>query len=120
MKIVHYPHPALRHPARPLTSIDKKVQLHIGTMIELMHEGRGLGLAGPQVALPYQIFVMNLRTDPEEPGEDKAFINPVIVERKGSIEGEEGCLSFPGLYRKVRRAKTIKFQAYDVQGKLVE
>jgi peptide deformylase len=47
-------------------------------------------------------------------------LNPRIVERKGIQDGEEGCLSFPGLYQNVRRAKTVKFQAYDTAGKLVE
>ena len=97
MKIVHYPHPALRHAARPLTAIDKRVERYIAEMLDLMYEGKGLGLAGPQVALPYQIFVMNL--EPEQRDKAKAYINPVIMERKGSVEGEEGCLSFPGLFR---------------------
>ncbi len=48
------------------------------------------------------------------------YINPVILERKGSVEGEEGCLSFPKLYQKVRRARTIKAQAYNLQGQLIE
>ena len=118
MKIVHYPHPALRHAARTLTAIDKKVELYVGEMLDLMYEGKGLGLAGPQVALPYQIFVMNL--EPEQRDKAKAYLNPVIMERKGSVEGEEGCLSFPGLFGKVRRAKTIRFQAYNLKGQLEE
>src|SRR5437762_6516428 len=118
MKIVHYPHPALRRAARPLTSIDKKVERYIAEMLDLMAEGKGLGLAGPQVALPFQIFVMNL--EPEQRDQAKAYINPVIMERRGSVEGEEGCLSFPGLFAKVRRARTIRFQAYDVKGQLQE
>src|SRR5947209_627557 len=120
MKIVHYPHPSLRHPARPLTHIDKKIQVYVGQMLDLMYEGKGLGLAGPQVVLPYQIFVMNLKADPNQREEEGVFINPVIVERKGSIEGEEGCLSFPALYQKVRRAKAIRGQAYNLKGELVE
>ncbi len=120
MKIVTYPHPALRHVARPLTSIDKKVHLQVGAMLDLMYEGKGLGLAGPQVALPYQIFVMNLKVDPNERQHEEAYINPLIVERKGSVEGEEGCLSFPGFFQKVRRAKTIRAQAYNLKGELVE
>ena len=102
------------------TAIDKQVRLYVGQMLELMYEGRGLGLAGPQVALPYQVFVMNLKADPNEKESEKVFINPVIMDRKGSVEGEEGCLSFPGLFQKVRRARTIAFQAYDLEGKLVE
>src|SRR5262249_49207612 len=116
MKIVHYPHPALRRPARPLTSIDKKVERYVAEMLELMTEGKGLGLAGPPDAFAFSIFVMNLQ--PDQPDQARAYINPVIMERKGSVEGEEGCLSFPGLYAKVRRAKTIRFQAYDIKGQL--
>ncbi len=120
MKIVHYPHPALRHPAKPLTSIDKQLHLHIGAMKELMYEARGLGLAAPQVALPFQLLVMNVTGDAKQPEREEVFLNPRIVERKGFVEDEEGCLSFPGLYQKIRRAKSVKVQAYDLKGNLVE
>lgn len=120
MKIVHYPHPALRHAGRPVTTIDKEFNLHVGRMKELMYEARGLALAAPQVALPFQFIVMNITGDANQPEREEVFINPRIVERKGIQEDEEGCLSFPGLYQDVRRAKTIKVQAYDLQGKLVE
>jgi peptide deformylase len=120
MKIVHYPHPALRRPSKPLTSIDKKVRLHVGEMFDLMYEARGLGLAATQVALPYQFLVMNLAGDAKQRDQEDVFINPVIVERKGSMEDEEGCLSFPGLFQKVRRAKTVKIRAYNLQGESVE
>jgi peptide deformylase len=120
MKIVHYPHPALRHPAKPLTSIDKELRLQCGEMIELMYHARGLGLAATQVALPFQLLVMNITGDPEQRDREEILINPVIVERKGIVEDEEGCLSFPGLYQRIRRAKTLKVQAYDLKGQLVE
>ena len=120
MKIVKYPHPSLRHEAKPLTAIDKQVQLQAGAMLELMYEGRGLGLAGPQVAYPFQIFVKNLNVDPVQKEGEGVFLNPIIIERKSTIEGEEGCLSFPGLYQRVRRAKTIRFRAYNLKGELVE
>jgi peptide deformylase len=120
MKIVQYPHPALRHKSRPLTSIDEKVRTQAREMLELMYESKGLGLASNQVGLPYQLLVMNPVADPTQKDMEKVFINPVILERKGSVEGEEGCLSFPELYGKVRRAKTIKARAYNLQGELVE
>ncbi len=41
MKIVHYPHPALRHQSKPVTCIDKQLQLHIGGMKEVMYDGQG-------------------------------------------------------------------------------
>ncbi len=120
MKIVHYPHPALRHAGRPVTSVDKKLRLQVGEMIDLMYEARGLALAAPQVALPYQLLVMNITGDASQKEREEVFLNPVIVERKGSIDDEEGCLSFPGLYQKVRRAKSVKIQAYNLKGELVE
>jgi peptide deformylase len=120
MKIVQYPHPSLRHRARPLTAIDEKVKTAAHQMLELMYEGKGLGLAGPQVGLPYEIFVMNLKQEDNNREGERIYINPVIGERHGWVEGEEGCLSFPGLFQKVRRSRTISFQAYDLEGKLVQ
>jgi peptide deformylase len=120
MKLVHYPHPALRHKSRPITTIDKQLQLHVGGMMETMYLAKGLGLAAPQVALPYQLLVMNITGDPKQPECEEVFLNPQIVERKGFMEDEEGCLSFPGLYQKIRRSKTIKVRAYNLRGELVE
>ncbi len=120
MKIVLYPHPALRAKARPLTAIDEKVHRHAREMLDLMYEAKGLGLAANQVALPYRLLVMNLSGDPEQRDQEDVLINPVILDRKGSIEDEEGCLSFPKLYTKVRRAKTCKVQAYNLKGELIE
>jgi peptide deformylase len=120
MKIVLYPHPALRHQARPLTCIDKKLHLDVGRMLELMYEGRGLGLAATQVALPYQLLIMNISGDPSQRDQEGIFINPVIVERKGTFEDDEGCLSFPKLFQKVRRAKTVIVQAYNIKGEALE
>src|SRR4051794_13830168 len=120
MKLVHYPHPALRHKSRPITTIDKQLHLHVGAMMETMYDAKGLGLAAPQVALPYQLLVMNITGDPQQRDREEVFVNPQIVERKGFMEDEEGCLSFPGLYQKIRRSKTIKVRAYNLKGNLVE
>jgi peptide deformylase len=120
MKIVQYPHPALRYVCRPLTAIDAKVRSAAAEMLELMYEAKGLGLAAPQVALPYRLIVLNLTGDRERRDQEGAYVNPVILERKASVEDEEGCLSFPGLYAKVRRAKSVKVQAYNLNGELVD
>src|SRR5207245_330889 len=120
MKIVHYPHPALRHPGKPVLTIDKDLRLQIGQMMDCMYEAKGLGLAAPQVALPFQLLVMNVTGDPSQKDREEIYLNPTIIERKGTIDDEEGCLSFPGLFQKVRRAKTIKIRAYDLKGQPVE
>jgi peptide deformylase len=120
LKIVQYPHPALVHATKPVLRIDKQLNLQVGGMLEAMYEARGLGLAANQVALPYQLLVTNLTGDANQREQEAVFINPTIVERHGVQEGEEGCLSFPGLFQKVRRAKTVKVQAYNLKGEQVE
>jgi peptide deformylase len=113
LKIVQYPHAALRHPARPILSLDRNVIRIAEAMIELMHEHKGLGLAAPQVGLPFRMFVANFPGDKDQPDQLGVFINPQIdFKSNGTVEGEEGCLSFPGLYRKVRRARSVEVQAH--------
>ncbi|NDD99991.1 hypothetical protein EB008_06875 [bacterium] len=87
MKIVHYPHPALRFQAKPISSIDKKIKLQIGEMFDLMYEAKGLGLAATQVALPFQLLVMNVSGDPDKKEHEFVYINPTLVERKGTMDG---------------------------------
>ncbi|MDB5307231.1 MAG: def [Gemmataceae bacterium] len=120
MKIVKYPHPALRAAARPVTAIDKDVQLAAAQMLDLMYKHEGLGLAAPQVDFGYQLLVMNFEGDPGRKDMEYVAINPAIVESKGTVNDREGCLSFPGLYQNVRRAKTVKVQAYNLKGELYE
>jgi peptide deformylase len=120
MKILLYPHPSLRAKARPLTAIDQRVQQAAREMLELMYEAKGLGLAATQVGLPYRLLVMNLSGAAQDRSQEAVYINPVILERKGSQEDEEGCLSFPGLYAKVRRAKSVRVQAYNLKGELLD
>jgi peptide deformylase len=120
LRIVPYPHPALRYESRPVTQIDDALRSVVREMFDLMYAAKGIGLAANQVSLPYRFFILNLTADPEQKDQEQVFINPEIVKRHSSIEEEEGCLSFPGLYAKVRRAKKIKVQAYDLTGNPIE
>ena len=120
LKIVQYPHPSLRHEAKPVTAIDDEKRHVAAAMLDLMYEQNGLGLAAPQVGLPFQMFVVNYSGDPAEKDLEGVYLNPVILEKSGTMEGEEGCLSFPKLFRKVRRARTVRVQAYNLAGQLVE
>lgn len=119
MEIVHYPHPTLRHKSKPLKKVDGSIKSMIKQMFELMYEAKGIGLAANQVDLPFQMFIVNLVADPEE-GEELVFINPVISKPKGSEEGEEGCLSLPGLYGQVIRPKKVHVKAYNHRGELFD
>jgi peptide deformylase len=120
LEIVNFPHPALRYSSRPVTEIDDGLHATVRAMFDLMYAAKGIGLAANQVALPFRFFVLNLTADPDQPDKELVFINPEIVKRHSSVEDEEGCLSLPGLYAKVRRARKIRVRAYDLQGNLVE
>lgn len=121
LKIVNYPHPALRAKCKPVGTIDKDVRLTAGRMLELMHSREGLGLAAPQVALDYQLIVMCFPgPNEEDPGTEVVAVNPVIVETKGKLKDREGCLSFPQLYQDILRYKSVKVRYYDLDGKLCE
>jgi peptide deformylase len=119
MNIVLYPHPALRHKSRELTSIDGQVRKQAEEMLALMYGARGLGLAANQVGLPYQMTVINPSGNPENKEAEAVCINPVVVDRKGTQEGDEGCLSFPELFQSVRRAKTVTVEYYNLDCQLV-
>lgn len=120
LHIVNYPHPALRWISKPIKSISPDLRDTVRTMFDLMYEARGIGLAANQVALPYRLFVINLTSDPNEQEEEFVFINPEITKRKGTTEGEEGCLSLPQLYGDVKRSEEITVEAYDLDGQLFE
>jgi peptide deformylase len=120
LEIVNFPHPALRYASRPVTEIDDGLRATVRAMFELMYVAKGIGLAANQVALPFRFFVLNLTADRERPDQEHVFINPEIVKRHSSVEDEEGCLSLPGLYANVRRARKIRVRAYDLEGNLVE
>jgi peptide deformylase len=120
LEIVNFPHPALRYSSRPVTEIDDGLRATVRVMFDLMYAAKGIGLAANQVALPFRFFVLNLTADPDQSDKELVFINPEIVKRHSSVEDEEGCLSLPGLYAKVRRARKIRVRAYDLQGNLVE
>jgi peptide deformylase len=82
-------------------------------MFDALEQGKGVGLAGPQVGLMQQIFVTNVNGDLP-----RVFINPSIVETsQETVKYEEGCLSVPGVYADVIRPKTVKVQAWNEKGR---
>ncbi len=119
-RIVQYPHPALRHRAKPLRRVDVELRQMVAEMLELMYERDGVGLAANQVDLPYRLFVMNPTGDRAQKEQELVLINPEILSRKGGMEEkQEGCLSLPGIYAPVRRSTKIVLAAYNLQGQEV-
>jgi peptide deformylase len=118
--IIHYPHPTLRHTAKPLKRVDAELRKIVDEMFDLMYEHEGVGLAANQVDLPYRLFITNPEGKREARDREQVFINPVLSGGRGLAEDEEGCLSIPGLYAPVTRNESIKIQAYDLAGNEIE
>jgi len=116
LQILHYPHPTLRHVSKPLKRVDAELRDMVGQMFDLMYEHEGIGLAANQVDLPYRLFVANPTCDPDDEESEYVFINPIIRSGKGQVEGEEGCLSIPGVLAPVDRKQRITVEAYNLSG----
>jgi peptide deformylase len=116
LHIIKYPHPVLRFDSSPVRTIDDELRTRVRAMFDLMYENRGVGLAANQVGLPYRFFILNVTSDPSRKESELVFINPEIIKRHSTMTGEEGCLSFPGLYGEVPRAKRIRVRAFDITG----
>jgi peptide deformylase len=116
LQIIHYPHPTLRHVSKPVKRVDAELRDMVAQMFELMYEHEGVGLAANQVDLPYRLFVANPSGDPDNKDAEQVFINPVLKGGKGQVEGEEGCLSIPGVLGPVVRKEKITIEAYNLSG----
>jgi len=115
LHIVKFGDPVLQRPGDEITNIDGELAGFIGSMFETMYDANGVGLAAPQVALSKKLFVMDV-SGGREKREQITCINPKIVETKGSVISEEGCLSFPGVYFEVERPEVITVAALDLNG----
>ncbi len=120
VRIIKYPHPTLRHKSKPLRRVDSELRRIVGQMLDLMYADKGIGLAANQVDLPYRLFVMNTESDPAAKDHEYVFINPVIGQRAGTAEAEEGCLSLPDIFGQVRRSERVVVRAYNLAGEEVE
>jgi peptide deformylase len=116
LDVVLYPDDPLRAKAAPITDFGPAVIKLAQDMIETMREHEGVGLAGPQVGVAKRIFIM---CPPD--GEPRCIVNPEFVEMEGRAEGEEGCLSLPGIYApNVPRATRVRMKAFDERGNPLE
>lgn len=120
LQIVQYPHPALRHPSKPLKRVDAELRTIVAQMFELMYAQEGVGLAANQVDLPYRLFVTNVAGKADAKDSECVFINPVLSRGRGQAVDDEGCLSIPGVYAPVARNETIRVQAFDLAGNEIE
>ncbi|MBQ9479370.1 MAG: peptide deformylase [Selenomonadaceae bacterium] len=112
MEIKKMGEPVLKEICAPVDRIDKKLRHLLDDMAETMYAKEGVGIAAPQVGVPIRVAVIDV--DKKKRYE---LINPVIVEREGSVVDQEGCLSFPGMFGDVERAEKVKVEYTNRYGK---
>ena len=117
MKLVYFPDPVLMKKAAPVTAFDDDLRRKIAEMEPLLDLESGIGLAAPQVG--WGVRLLLARPDGDR-SKTVTLVNPEIVKKKGAEWGEEGCLSFPGIWGNVLRAKWIRVKAQDAFGNPVE
>ena len=113
LNILHFPDSRLRTVAKPVVDFDENLRQLVSDMFETMYEAPGIGLAATQVDHHIRLLVMDVSDGRNNP---RSLINPRIIAADGDEEMDEGCLSVPGYYEKVRRAEHIRVSAQDENG----
>lgn len=119
LDIVKYPDPLLKQVSKEVKpdEIDDTFRRTIADMFETMYAEQGVGLAAIQVGIVKRFFVMDTETN----GSNRhVLINPQIIEKHDEVYENEGCLSFPGIVAKVKRAQSVKVAALDEYGQSYE
>ena len=120
-EIVIYPNEILKTEAEPVKEFNEEIRNLVNDMFETMYKKGGVGLAANQVGVLKRVLVIDLHSRTEKQGKEQiVLINPEIVAQEGEVVKEEGCLSFPGLYRKVKRAAYVKVKAQNLNGEEFE
>ena len=115
LEIVKYGDPILTKSAEPVSEFDEDLRKLIDNMFETMYGAPGVGLAAPQVGLLKRLFVMDCSSGKNKK-QKVALINPVIETEEGEQLGDEGCLSFPGVFIPVARPQRVVVRAQDIDG----
>jgi len=115
LNVVKYGDPILTRRADEVTAFDENLRKLVDDMFETMYGAPGVGLAAPQVGSLKRLFVMDCSS-----GKDKkqkvVLINPVIETEEGEQIGDEGCLSFPGVFLEIKRPQRVVVRARDIDG----
>jgi len=106
-----FPEPSLRTPAREVATFDRELEVFIRDLWETMLAFDGVGLAATQVGVGLSVCVISWKEN------RLILVNPRIVLEEGEQVGDEGCLSFPGIFEKVRRPMKVRVEAQDEKGK---
>lgn len=109
--------PVLRERADEVTEFDERLRVLADDMLETMRAAHGAGLAATQVGVLKRLFTWEVHADDEDRHAHGAWVNPEVVDTSVEVqEGEEGCLSFPGLFFPCERPLRVRVRAQDVTG----
>jgi len=111
-RITHYPANVLGRPAEPVAEIDETMHRLVAKMTDIMIENKGMGLAAPQAGVGLRLFIISLDGSRENV---RAYINPTVTPAGDLDEKEEGCLSVPGVWTKIRRYTRATVTATDLE-----
>jgi peptide deformylase len=115
LTILTYPDPRLHTVAKPVEAVDARIRGLISDLLETMYEASGIGLAATQVDVHERLVVIDISEDHDQP---LVLVNPEIVwASEEMLVADEGCLSVPGIYDGVERARAIKVRALDSEGR---
>lgn len=117
LKILQYPDERLHTVAAKVPTVTDEIRLLVQDMAETMYAAPGVGLAATQIDVHKQVIVIDVS---EKRDHLLVFINPDIVAAEGEAECEEGCLSVPGIFEKVKRAQRVKVRALNQDGNSFE
>ncbi len=117
LDILRFPDPRLRTIAKPVTTVDGRIQLLLDDMLSTMYAAPGIGLAATQVNVHERVIVIDISKERNQPW---CLINPEILALEGEEEMEEGCLSVPGIFENVKRAEQVHLRAIGRDGEPFE
>jgi peptide deformylase len=120
--ILRFPDAKLRQTSLPVREVDDQLRQLVADMAETMEAANGAGLAAIQVGAPVRLFIIDGGVaGGQEGAPPKVFINPEIVEISQEAQtGDEGCLSFPGIFVPVKRGMRARVRAMDLEGQTFE
>lgn len=119
LEILKYPHPLLKKRCGEVDRIDGEVKKLIRDMTETMYQANGIGLAACQVGVSRRVIVVDVSPiDPEK--NFFTMVNPEVISEEGEIEHEEGCLSVPDCFEKMKRKEKIRVRGFSQAGKEIE
>ncbi len=113
LEVLHFPNTQLRIKAKPVQQVDNTIRKIVDEMFETLYKAPGIGLAATQANIHQQIIVIDISVEQNQP---LCFINPKILSCDGEQTTEEGCLSVPGIFEKIKRAEHVTVQALNQNG----